>query len=263
VTARRDLAWPVYFAPSGNFGLAPGATFTLTGDEAHHAGRVRRHRLGEWIVVASGDGQWLAGPITEASGPNEVAITVRSAGFEPAPKPAVTVVQALPKSDRADEAIESLTAVGVDRIVPWQAGRSVAKWAPDRVARGLARWRRTAVEASKQSRRVRPPAVDSPVDSAELAARLQVGETALVCHEQSELPIVEADVAASAAEITIVIGPEGGIGDDELALLAEAGAQPVSLGPTVLRTSLAGALAAGLVLARTGRLSARPGSDAP
>ena len=79
-------------------------------------------------------------------------------------------VQALPKGDRAELAVEMLTELGVDEIVPWQAARSVVRWAPDRVERGLTRWRATAREAAKQCRRFRVPTVTMPMTTGRAGA---------------------------------------------------------------------------------------------
>lgn len=253
MTPPRDLAWPVYYV--GQLGTSddvPSAVF-LEGPEARHAA-VRRHRPGEWVVLTAGQGRWVAGPVTHTQGKSGLAIAVEMSGAESLPTPIVTVVQALPKSDRADEAVELLTAVGVDRIVPWQAERSIARWSPDRIERGLARWRRTAAEAAKQSRRVRWPVICSPVDGLELAELVAAAPMVLTCHEQAEVPIVSVPVAPDIEEVVVVIGPEGGISDAELDTLTDNGAVTVSLGSTVLRTSVAGGIASALVMSRVGRL---------
>ncbi len=262
MSGERDLAWPVYFSSQFARDAAPHGQVTLVGDEAHHAIAVRRHRAGDWIVVADGDGDWVAGPIKVVAGKDRLEVAVQRVGSDPPLTPTLTVVQALPKSDRADSAIEFLTSVGVDRIVPWQATRSVAKWSGERASRGLARWRRTAREASKQSRRVRLPIIDVPVNGRQLAELVGKADAVLLCHEQASMPINDA-VPAGADEIVVVIGPEGGIAPEELTELGAAGARAVSLGPTVLRTSLAGGLAAGLVMSRTGRFDARSGGVRP
>jgi 16S rRNA (uracil1498-N3)-methyltransferase len=182
-------------------------------------------------------------------------MSVELAGEQSVAEPSITVVQALPKSERADEAVELLTAVGVDRIVPWQAERAVARWSPERIERGLGRWQRTAAEAAKQSRRVRWPIISPPVGGRELLELLSAAPIALMCHEQAKVAIGSVPLDAADPEIVVVIGPEGGICAAELAAMTEAGAIAVSLGPTVLRTSVAGGLAAALVMSRVGRLA--------
>lgn len=247
----REVGWPVYLvAPEALI----GAQVVLEGDEGRHAVSVRRHRVGEVIVLTDGRGAWAAGPVGHVHGRDRLVVEVVGRGFEPAPSPTLTVVQAVPKSDRAEDAVELLTAVGVDRLVPWQASRCVTKWAGDRAERGLRRWRRTAAEAAKQSRRVWLPDVAEPCALADVVAHEVAGAAAVfVCHEQGTAALAAASVPTS-GRIVVVIGPEGGLAAAEVDALRAAGGQVVSLGPTVLRAASAGAVAATLVLGAAGRL---------
>lgn len=247
----RDLRWPVYLVAEGDL---DATHVVLQGEEGRHAVSVRRHRVGETLVATDGHGQWVAGPVSRIEGRDNAVINVVTRGCEPAPQPTLTVAQALPKSDRADEAVELLTAVGADRLVAWQAARCVTKWSTDRAERGLRRWRRTVAEAAKQSRRVRWPEVVGPVDLAGILAQEAAhAEAVFVCHEQASVPLASLAVPRS-GRIVLVVGPEGGLTDDEVAELSRAGGQVVSLGPTVLRTAAAGSVAATLVLGSAGRL---------
>ncbi|MGI3783868.1 MAG: 16S rRNA (uracil(1498)-N(3))-methyltransferase, partial [Janthinobacterium lividum] len=157
--------------------------------------------------------------------------------------------QALAKGDRGELAVEMLTEVGVAEVVPWQASRSVARWSADRVDRGLGRWRSTAREAAKQSRRLRVPAVSDPVGTRALAARLGTADLALVLHEDATDPIAAVALPA-AGEVVVVVGPEGGISPEELAAFDAAGARTVRVGDHVLRTSTAGVVALAALLNR-------------
>lgn len=252
----RDVSWPVYLVDSLAAAF-PGARVDLDGPEGRHAVAVRRHRPGDDVVLSDGRGRWLAGPVIEVSGRDRLAIRVAAVGEEPAPQPWLTVVQALPKSDRSDDAVELLTEVGVDEIVAWQSSRSVARWTPERVERGVGRWRRTAAEAAKQSRRVRLPVITGPETIAQICARVAAADAAVVCHERAGVPLSEVAMP-SAGNVLVVVGPEGGLTDDEVDSFAAAGAVTVGLGPTVLRSVAAGALASALVLAASGRLAPSP-----
>jgi len=158
--------------------------------------------------------------------------------------PAVTVVQALPKSDRSELAIELATEAGADAFIAWQAARCVARWESSaKVDKGLRRWGAVARSAARQSRRAYIPAVTGVVSTAELVQRLcDDGATAVVLHESATVRLTELPMA-QADSLLLIVGPEGGIADDEVAALFEAGATPVRLGPTVLRTSTAAAVA--------------------
>jgi len=256
----RQLGWPVYLDESGQVGAVGRAgSVRLTGAEGRHAAAVRRHRPGDVLVVTDGAGAWVAGPVRAVRGKAEVELEVVQQGFEPAPTPRLTVVLGLLKSDRSDLAVDQLTEVGVDRIVGWSAQRCVANWSGERVGRGLHRWRRAAAEAAKQSRRVRLPEVSGVADTAAVAALVAAADGAFVCHESATAPLAaqlsSGSQARQAAELVIVVGPEGGITDAEVATLSAAGAVPASLGPTVLRAALAGTVAAALLLAAAGRLA--------
>ena len=130
----------------------------LSGAEGRHAATVRRLRPGERADVADGAGLVaecvVAGPRADG-----LELTVRARREVPRPDPTITVVQAIPKGDRGELAVEEMTEVGVDRIVPWAAARCVPVWQGARGERSLAKWRLTAREAAKQSRRAWIPEV--------------------------------------------------------------------------------------------------------
>jgi 16S rRNA (uracil1498-N3)-methyltransferase len=182
-----------------------------------------------------------------------LSLSVRVRSFVPAPHPRLVVVQALPKGERAELAVEVLTELGADEIVPWAASRSIVRWLGPRGDRALDKWRRTAREATKQSRRAWLPEIAPLASTADVAARLSRA-TGLVLHEDAEQPLAGVAVAAD-REVVVVVGPEGGIAPDELDDFAAVGALPVRLGEPVLRTSTAGAAALAVLSARLGRWS--------
>jgi 16S rRNA (uracil1498-N3)-methyltransferase len=233
--------------------VAPGSVVEVTGDEAHHAVAVRRLREGEQVVLTDGLGTSVTGTVA-STGRRVFAVSVASVSTDPRPEPAITVVQALPKGDRGELAVEVLTEVGVDRIVPWAAARSVAVWKGERAAKSHAKWQATAREAAKQSRRSWLPTVTPLATTADLAALVAEADLAVVLHEDATAPLSEVDVPTS-GRIVVVVGPEGGIAPEELSTLADAGARSVRLGAEVLRTSTAGVVAVAALLARTPRWS--------
>jgi 16S rRNA (uracil1498-N3)-methyltransferase len=231
----------------------PG-TVPLTGPEGRHAVSVRRMRVGEEIVLTDGAGIGAYGTVAAVEGKDRLEVTVTDVRTEPAPRPRITVVQALPKGDRGELAVETMTETGVDVIVPWTASRCITQWRGERTAKSLARWRATAREAGKQSRRLRFPHVTEPATTAKVAPLLAGAAFAGVLHEDGAAPLATA-VLPEEGDIVLVVGPEGGVSPDELDAFAEAGAEPYRLGRTVLRTSTAGTAATALLLARTGRWS--------
>ncbi|MBN1092089.1 16S rRNA (uracil(1498)-N(3))-methyltransferase [Blastococcus sp. TML/M2B] len=228
----------------------PGTAEVLVdGAEGRHAVDVLRLEPGERVRVGDGRGAVAEGEVVAASAQGlRVAVTAR---FEvPAPQPEFVLVQALPKGDRGPLAVDLATELGVDRIVPWTAARCVTRWRDDRVAKGVAKWRAAARAASKQSRRPRVPEVTEPMSTREVCGLLGDVELAVVLHEQARRPLAELTVP-STGTVAVVVGPEGGITDGEVVAFRAAGAEPVRLGPEVLRTSTAGAAALAALSART------------
>ena len=229
---------------------SPGEELALSGEEAHHA-VVRRVRVGERVALTDGEGTLAECTVTLAS-KKALTVQVCSVRSVPAEMPRLVVVQAVPKGDRGELAVEMLTEVGVDVLVPWTAARSVPVWRGERAAKALARWRSTAREAAKQSRRARFPRVEDPATTSQVADLLRDASVPVVLHESASGPLADLPVPGR-GQIVIVVGPEGGITEEELAAFADAGAEPVRLGSSVLRTSTAGVAAAAVLLARTPR----------
>ncbi|MGV9411808.1 16S rRNA (uracil(1498)-N(3))-methyltransferase [Nocardia sp. NPDC003693] len=233
---------------------APGATAVLDGPEGRHAATVRRIRVGEAITLSDGHGV-LADSEVVAAQKDRLELKVLEHRVAAPATPRVTVVQALPKSDRSELAVELMTEAGADAIVPWQAARCVSNW-ENKAHKAVEKWRTAAKQAARQSRRAYIPDVadlHATRDLVELV-RSAVARGAIVAalHESgagrfTELPF------DGAGEVILIVGPEGGLDESEIALLSEAGARPVLLGPTVLRTSTAAAVALGALGALTPR----------
>lgn len=256
------MSAPVFLAEPGRLaGVGPGGSYELQGAEARHAGVVQRRRRGERVDVVDGAGVRLTCTIAAVE-PGSLVLDVLGRTTEPAPTVRVVLVQALAKGDRDELAIEAATEVGVDEVVPWQAHRSVVVWRGERAAKSRARWTATVRTAAKQARRAWVPQVAHALGTPDLTARIRAavadGGAALVLHEAAASPWNDVDLPAAAPdgrprEVLLVVGPEGGITDDEVAELTAAGALAVRLGPHVLRTSTAGPVAAALVCERLGR----------
>jgi 16S rRNA (uracil1498-N3)-methyltransferase len=258
------MSLPVFLHP-GVTGVVAGQDVELTGDEARHAVVVRRIRAGEQVALTDGAGTTAVCTVVSAEA-SVLGAEVESVTTTPAELPRVVVVQAIPKGDRGELAVELATEAGVDAVLPWRAARCVARWDDGpRGDKALARWRSTVLAATKQSRRAWLPEVGEPLGTAELTARCAAADAALVLHESAGESIAAAvrellptarpggGPDAAPAELLLVVGPEGGITDDELASLCAVGARPVRLGPEVLRASTAAAVALGALGVLTGR----------
>ncbi|MFE1949352.1 16S rRNA (uracil(1498)-N(3))-methyltransferase [Streptomyces sp. NPDC059524] len=237
-------------------GPLPGdRTYVLDGSEGRHAVSVKRLRAGEEIVLTDGLGAWTEAVVVSSEGKDRLVVEAGPVQVEAEERPRITVVQALPKGDRGELAVETMTETGVDAIVPWAASRCITQWRGERGVKALGKWRATAREAGKQSRRVRFPEVSELASTKEVARLLASADLAVVLHEDRDW--VSAALASAAlpsdGEIVLVVGPEGGVSPEELKVFGEAGAGTYRLGRSVLRTSTAGTAAVSLLLGRTGR----------
>jgi len=239
------------FVHDGVQSVGAGDSVTLDGPEGHHAVSVRRIRVGEQIALTDGAGTTAVVTVT-STGKKSLEGTVESVSTSAPEAPRVVVVQAIPKGERGELAVEMLTEVGVDAIVPWAAARSVAVWKGERAEKSLAKWRSAAREAAKQARRSWFPEVTEVASTEDVAALLAKAGVPVVLHEAASGPLANIPIPGR-AEIVIVVGPEGGISDEELAAFAAVGAEPVRMGTSVLRSSTAGVAAAAALLARTPR----------
>jgi 16S rRNA (uracil1498-N3)-methyltransferase len=239
----------LHFLVENSSDAAVGDLVSLTGAEAKHAAVVRRLRVGEAVTVGDGAGVWLSGVAEEVS-PSRVEVRVSVRSEEPAPHPRIVLAQALAKGDRDELAVQAACELGVDEIVPWQASRSVSRWEGPKAVKGRERWSMIVREAAKQAHRAWVPEVSPPATTADLAVRAASQRLLLLDPGAStRLSELEPD----GRDIVLVVGPEGGISDEELTKLSDAGAERVLLGETVLRTSTAGPAAIAVLSVALGR----------
>ncbi|KRV46740.1 16S rRNA methyltransferase [Wenjunlia vitaminophila] len=247
------MSAPVFLVPTERLAAAgPGDTLLVDGAEGRHAVSVRRLRVGEEVVLTDGAGNGARTRVAAVEGKDTLHAVVLERTAEPEAPLRLTVVQALPKGDRGELAVETMTEVGVDAVVPWSASRCVTQWRGERAAKSLARWRASAREAGKQARRLRFPTVHELMTTDQVSELLATADLGVVLHEEGAAPLATAPLPARGS-IVLVVGPEGGLTEEEVATFAAAGARPHRLGPSVLRTSTAGVAAAASVFTRTGR----------
>lgn len=243
-----------------------GGVVVLDGPEGRHAGSALRVRPGEPVRLGDGRGVVADCEVVSAE-PGRVEVQVVAVARVPRPVPEVTVVQALPKSERSELAVELATEAGADRVVPWQAARCVSRWSGPKVEKGRTKWVNAARAAAKQSRRAWEPEIADLVNSDGLgvlvAAEVAQGAAVLVLHEDGAVPFAEAVDGSATGRVVLVVGPEGGVSDEELRALTAAGARTVVLGPEILRTSTAAAVALGALGVLTPRWSGPPTTLGP
>ncbi|MFA5608152.1 MAG: 16S rRNA (uracil(1498)-N(3))-methyltransferase [Leucobacter sp.] len=264
----------LYFAEELDEGeFIAGATLEVVGDEARHAVKVSRLRLGERISVGNGSGAIGSGEVVSLDR-DRFSVRLDEARVEPLPARPIVLVQALAKGDRDERAVEQATEFGVDLVMPWQAARSVSRWDGEdgeKSRKGLAKWRRIAREASKQSLRPRIPMVAGPVTIQDICAWAGAGAVVIALHPEGDHALsafAREELAARFAVdpapddsawgdpvrgVFVVVGPEGGFAEEELEALRAAGGHVLVLGDTVLRTSSAGPAALAVLATALGR----------
>lgn len=229
----------------------PTVSGILDGAEGKHAATVKRLEVGEELLLIDGHGCGIEAVVTSVAKGSVTFDVVKQVAFPR--RAAVTIVQALPKSERSELAVDLMTQGGVDVIVPWQASRSIAKWGA-KADKAVAKWRNMAVSAAKQSRRMSIPEIAELASTQQVAERIseltERGGLAVLLHEAAAVPFTSLEFAGR--EVLFVVGPEGGLAPEEVSVFTEAGAVTALLGPEVLRTASAGlvALAAHGALAR-------------
>ncbi|MDO7882193.1 16S rRNA (uracil(1498)-N(3))-methyltransferase [Antiquaquibacter soli] len=228
---------------------APGDRVSVTGAEARHAVTVSRIGVGEELTIGNGAGLVVTGSVVSAEHA-ELVLEVGSVLEHPRRDPALFLVQALAKADRDELAVQAATELGVDGVVPWQAARSISRWEGSKVAKGRDRWAAIVREASKQSLRPWIPDVLDLVSTKQLAS-LASGARMLVLEPTALQPLTALE--PDGRDLLVVVGPEGGVSPQELEQLVAAGAEPVRLGPEVLRTSTAGPAAIAVLNGVLGR----------
>ncbi|MFD2455184.1 16S rRNA (uracil(1498)-N(3))-methyltransferase [Corynebacterium mendelii] len=252
----------------------PGQSVTITGDEGFHAVTVKRISCGDTITVTNGHGVAATVRVTDTTGKDRLTGTIVGGAERARPAVGIAVVQALPKSDRAESPVQLATQAGAAVVVPWQAERCIAKWKGAKKDRAQAKWRSAAIEAAKQSRRTTVPRVTDMVTTAQLAGHIarvrDNGSVVIVLDENARQPLTglavwdriaagpvggdtDPDALFSGCDVVVIVGPEGGIGDGEKQRLIDAGAIPALLGPEVFRTVTAAMAACVAVSVLTGR----------
>ena len=238
---------PAYFLVETSDLNSP--VFNIKGTEAHHALRVRRVREKEKLAVTDGFG--LVGEVEVlALGPgDQVTVKVVDKKTKVKKKPKVAVAQALAKGERSDLAIESLTEVGVDEIIPWQANRCIVKW-DDKSEKGVEKWKQISRESSKQSRRAFFPEITNCLDSKRIIGIFKNYSKVIILDPDSTVLFTDL-IEQITEDVLLIIGPEGGVDENEMKLFAENGALTATLGETILRTSTAGGISAAILLSKT------------
>ena len=213
-----------------------GSSYEFDSDDAQHAIRVLRMSAGEVFMLSDGQGKWSKVKIFAVK-KKSLEVEVIETGIQDPLEMSFTVVQALPKGDRLKECIEMLAEGGVDTIIPWSAQRSIGK-----AEKGIEKLQVTAREASKQSRRLFIPEVTDVANTSKVVELIAQYDLVLVFHESATNKVSEIVTRKyyESQNVMIIIGPEGGITNEELELFKSAGAKVALMGRPILRSAHAG-----------------------
>jgi 16S rRNA (uracil1498-N3)-methyltransferase len=234
-----------FFVPEGTDFSA--SQIEVDGDEAHHGVNVLRLKQSEEVKISDGAGNWGIGKVSQLS-KKSFTVEISTRGFEPASKQRVVVIQAILKNDANKEAVDFLTQVGVDEIIPWQSQHSIGKIDD----KSLSKWQGAARESSRQSRRVRIPVIANIHSTESLISKVKDLQNIFVLHESAQNRLSQIEINQE-ADVVLIVGPEGGLSEIEVNSYVAAGAKVVRLGESVLRAANAGAAAASVVMSRTGK----------
>jgi 16S rRNA (uracil1498-N3)-methyltransferase len=230
---------------------AVGEIIELTGPEAKHAVQVRRIRVDEAIQLTDKKGLRVRGVVT-ATQKSQLSVLVREIGLEEPARLQLTLVQALAKGDRDELAVQAATELGVMSVIPWESERSVSRWIGIKEDKGVERWQTIATEAAKQSLRVWHPTVLAPIKGVAVAELSKSFDLVLALDPTSSVGLAAIELP-KLGKIALVVGPEGGISEEELSALTLDGAKLVNLGAPILRTSTAGIAGISAINSLTGQ----------
>jgi 16S rRNA (uracil1498-N3)-methyltransferase len=219
----------------------------VDGDEAHHGVNVLRLKTSEEVKISDGVGSWGVGTVSQIN-KKSFTVEISDRGFEPASKQRVVVVQAILKNDANKDAVDFLTQVGADEIIPWQSQHCIGKFDD----KSLSKWQTAARESSRQSRRVRIPVISNVYSTENLISKITGLQNIFVLHESADNRLSQIEINQE-ANVILIVGPEGGLSEIEINAFVTAGAKIVRLGESVLRAANAGAAAASVVMSRTGK----------
>lgn len=241
---------PRFFVPVGSLA---GEPVTVSGEPLHHLHSVLRLKVGDEVLLLDGTGTCCRGRLA-ALDRRAATVTVLARWQEREGCCPLQLLQALPKGDKFDLVLQKGTELGITRFQPLLSARTVSR--PERGR--SARWQRIVSEAARQSRRPCLPVVEELASLAEAVAA-ESAPLRLLLWEAGSRPLAEVLPAERPAAVAVLVGPEGGLSAEEVALAQAAGFVPVHLGPRILRTETAGLAIAAVVQFRYGDWGTAPG----
>ena len=225
-----------------------GSQYMLPKTISTHALKAMRVGENEQLQLCDGHGlRILASVVDNSNGVVRVADVMR----EVQPRIKLGLIQALAKGGRDEQAIEMATEIGVDHVIPWQAQRSIVQWKGNKATKALSKWDDVLISATQQSRRSFVPTLHPMMTTKQLGRwmidTIHDGDIILVLHQDATVTWSEFEQKIQTVEeghtIWVVVGPEGGITDDEIELFKNGGAYSCVIGSNILRAASAGPVA--------------------
>lgn len=241
-----------FFAPNG---ILDGK-IVIEGDDFKHMTGVLRLRCGEEVLISDGKGHEYISRIETLEKKQAICTIIESFESKTESPVKVTLYQGLPKSQKMDLIVQKCTELGIVKIQPVITSRVVVKTNDKGLSSKLDRWRKIAVEASKQSNRGEVPEIGELIDFKDAVRAAEASDIAVIPYEKECGMGLKSLLRQSSGikSVSVFIGPEGGFEEDEIAFARESGVHPITLGPRILRTETAGFTTLACILYEIGDL---------
>ncbi len=229
-----------------------GDTIVFDAELAHHMGKVLRLAPGEQVTVCTGDGMVYVAELEQFSKDSVTARIVETLENQKETEVQIILYQGMPKGDKLELIIQKCTELGISAVIPVETGRSIVHLDSNKAAKKIERWQKIAHEASQQSKRVQVPAVGPYLSWKQCLQQLQQDDGLTIIFWEDEqtqsLKQLLKSQPQKPQKINLIVGPEGGLSEDEVNQLREIGAVSASLGKRILRTETAGLAGTAIIL---------------
>ncbi|MFL0810463.1 MAG: 16S rRNA (uracil(1498)-N(3))-methyltransferase [Agarilytica sp.] len=215
--------------------LTPNSKVELDAEASHHILKVLRMDVGRPLTIFNGDGDQHTGSISRINGKSAVVILQNVETLPNIPEIDIEIAIGMSKGDRLEWVIQKATELGAAKIVPLFTERCEIKLNAERAEKKLTSWKQVAISACEQSQRNVLPNISAPTKLADYLEKCH-SDVKFIMHHRSEKSLQSISKPNSAA---ILIGPEGGLSDNEIKLAQARGFAPLKIGPRIMRTETA------------------------
>lgn len=234
----------------------------IKGSDAFHLVRVMRAHVGDQVICSNGTDREVLCTLTHIDKDEVIAVVVEERLMVNEARLEVWIAQSLPKGDKLETVIQKCTEIGAARIIPFISARTIVQYDDKKAAKLLDRWVKIAKEAAEQAHRNRIPPVFAPYSWQQVLQLASEVDLAMVCYEKESrlyLREVLTDTLMHhpiPLKVLLMIGPEGGFTEQEIAEAEAAGYRSISLGPRIMRTETAALVGLTCILYASGEMGA-------